>query len=93
MDLIFICDDARHLICEPYSRENLHLMAQQLRIKKSWFHTDHYDIPVNRIADVTRLCKVVTTREIIEITGRNRKVGYAGKARRDHSNTMRLDGI
>lgn len=44
-NLIFYCDFKRHLICEPYSIENLHYMAHILNIKKCWFHKNHYDIP------------------------------------------------
>lgn len=39
----------RHLVCVPYSVENLHAMADALGIKRCWFHADasypHYDIP------------------------------------------------
>lgn len=45
----FYCDNKRHLICKPYSIENLHLMAKQLNIKRCWFHKNHYDIPKKKI--------------------------------------------
>ena len=28
----YLCDNKRHLICEPYSIENLHKMAKELNI-------------------------------------------------------------
>lgn len=67
----FVCDDARHLICVPFSVENLHVMAEVLGIKRCWFHSDrrhpHYDIPKKRIAEITAKCRVVETREIVAI--------------------------
>ena len=70
-DLRFFCDGARHLVCEPYSVENLHLMAQKLRIKRCWFHSSarfpHYDIPKRRIAEITARCTLVSSRDILSI--------------------------
>ena len=68
----FFCDDQRHLVCVPYSVENLHLMAQELGIKRGWFHPStsgaHYDIPKRRIAEIQAKCTVVSAREILQIT-------------------------
>jgi FMN phosphatase YigB (HAD superfamily) len=66
-DLRYLCDTARHLICIPYSIENLHRMARALGIKRCWFHKDHYDIPKTRIAEITAKCEVVSSRQIVEI--------------------------
>lgn len=66
----FFCDKYRHLVCLPYSVENLHLMAKQLNIKKCWFHNDqypHYDIPKKRIDEIMSKCIVVNAREILKI--------------------------
>lgn len=69
--LRYFCDDARHLICVPYTVENLHLMAEDLGILRAWFHGGasypHYDIPKRRIKEITSSCTVVTTRVILEI--------------------------
>lgn len=69
--MIYVCDDARHLICVPYTVENLHAMAEALGIKRCWFHAGasypHYDIPKRRIAEITAKCKVVTTRELLAL--------------------------
>lgn len=69
--LRYFCDDARHLVCVPYSVENLHAMASDLGIKRCWFHASssypHYDIPKRRIAEVTARCTLVTTRVILSI--------------------------
>jgi len=62
--VIAICDKNRHLICVPYSITNLHLVAERLKIKKCWFHKDHYDIPKRRIEEITSVCVVVSTRAI-----------------------------
>lgn len=42
-------------------------MASNLNIKRCWFHNDHYDIPVNRIQDITEKCTVITSKEIVKI--------------------------
>lgn len=63
----YICDDQRHLICEPYSEENLHRMAADLGIGRHWFHKDHYDIPKSRIGEIKQKCTVVTVFDIIAI--------------------------
>jgi len=36
--MIYLTDRKRHLICIPYSIENLHKMAKELNIKRCWFH-------------------------------------------------------
>lgn len=61
--LLFFCDRLRHLVCEPYSVENLHIMAKRLGIKRCWFHSGsrypHYDIPLKRVEEVKKKCFVV----------------------------------
>ena len=64
----YLCDkEGRHLICVPYSIENLHKMAEDLNIKRCWFHKNHYDIPKRRIEEISNKCKIVSTREIVKI--------------------------
>lgn len=63
----YLTDGKRHLICDPYSIENLHRMADDLDIKRCWFHKDHYDIPKKRIAEITAKCEVVSSKEIVKI--------------------------
>jgi tetraacyldisaccharide-1-P 4'-kinase len=65
--LEYLTDKARHLICLPYSIENLHLMAQELNIARCWFHKDHYDIPKRRIAEIEAKCRIVTSQDIVRI--------------------------
>lgn len=69
--LTYVCDDGRHLVCLPYSRENLHRMAVELDIKRCWFHASakyaHYDIPKRRISEIQAKCKVVDGRTILRI--------------------------
>lgn len=67
MKLIYVCDNARHLICVPYSKENLHKMAEKLGLKKCWFHKNHYDIPIKRITEIKKKCQIVSSKEIVEI--------------------------
>lgn len=63
----YLTDKRRHLICEPYSVENLHSMALALNIKRCWFHKDHYDIPIRRIAEIEKQCEIVSPKEIVRI--------------------------
>ncbi len=69
--MIFYCDNERHLVCLPYSIENLHKMANILNIKRCWFHNkkgkEHYDIPKTRINEIKSKCQVVSGREILKI--------------------------
>jgi hypothetical protein len=67
----YLCDDFRHIICVPYSVENLHKMAAELGIKKCWFHKDHYDIPKRRIGEIQGKCEVISSRTILEIINGN----------------------
>jgi hypothetical protein len=66
-EMTYITDGKRHLICLPYSIPNLHIMAQQLNIKRCWFHKDHYDIPKRRISEIEAKCTKITTRELLKI--------------------------
>lgn len=63
----FFTDGERHLVCKPYSIENLHKMAEELNIHRCWFHSDHYDIPKRRIVYIESKCTLVNTREILRI--------------------------
>lgn len=65
--MIALCDQFRHLICSPYSIDNLHEMAKILDIKKCWFHKTHYDIPKRRIAEIQSRCQVVSQKELLSI--------------------------
>lgn len=65
--MIYYCDTKRHLVCTPYSLDNLHLMADDLNIKRCWFHKTHYDIPLKRITEITSKCIVVSSKEIVKI--------------------------
>lgn len=63
----YYCDNNRHLICEPYSIENLHRMAEELNINRCWYHSTkypHYDIPKKKIDEIKTMCTVVSSKEI-----------------------------
>lgn len=73
-ELVYFCDTQRHLVCKPYSIENLHRMAEQLNIKRCWFHKSrhpHYDIPKRRIDEISSKCNIVGPREILKICSLN----------------------
>ena len=63
----YICDNKRHLVCVPYSIENLHIMAENLGIKKCWFHKNHYDIPKLRIEEITNKCILISSKDIVRM--------------------------
>lgn len=68
--LLYLCDKARHMVCKPYSLENLHRMAKELNVNRAWFHKakfPHYDMPKKRIAELSALCVVITQKEILGI--------------------------
>lgn len=67
MTLEPVCDNARHLVCRPYSIANLHEMAKQVGIKRCWFHKNHYDIPKRDIARIMGLATVVESATIVKI--------------------------
>jgi hypothetical protein len=72
----FLCDDKRHLICEPFSIENLHKMATELNIHRCWYHKGkfpHYDIPKKRIQEITEKCDLINSRELLMIIKNNLK--------------------
>ena len=63
----YFCDSARHLVCIPYSEENLHKMGKDLGIHNCWFHKDHYDIPKKRFTEIAAKCTMVSSRDILRI--------------------------
>jgi hypothetical protein len=69
--MIYVCDNARHLVCLPFSVDNLHQMAIELGIKRCLFHSSskfpHYDIPKRRINEIMSMCRIVETEDIIKI--------------------------
>ena len=70
MDMTYLTDGSRHLICKPYSIANLHIMAENLNIKRCWYHSGkfpHYDIPKRRIEEIESQCEIITSKELIEI--------------------------
>lgn len=64
--------EGRHLVCVPYSIENLHAMGEALGIKRCWYHPSaagpHYDIPKKRIAEIAGKTTVVPSKTILAIT-------------------------
>lgn len=61
-------DNKRHLICYPYSIENLHWIANQHGIKRHWFHASkfpHYDIPKRKVGKIKGI--EVSSKQIVSI--------------------------
>lgn len=73
MKLKYFCDKDRHLVCKPFSIENLHKMADDLKIGRHFFeysahgHLPHYDIPANRIEEIKSKCIIVSRFDIVKI--------------------------
>lgn len=68
--MIFYTDKKRHLVCVPYSIDNLHKMANELGLKLCWYHKDpypHYDVPKRRIEEIEKLCVIVSSKDIVRI--------------------------
>jgi len=66
----YLTDGKRHLVCLPYSIENLHKMAEDLEIGRHWFHKGklaHYDIPKSRMKELMDLCELVSSKDIVHI--------------------------
>jgi len=68
--MTYYADSIRHLVCHPYSIDNLHKMADDLNIKRCWFHNvrnAHYDIPKRRIKEIHGKAKLVDAKTILRI--------------------------
>lgn len=69
-DLIYVSDSNRHLVCLPYSIDNLHRMAKDLKIGRHFYHKGkhpHYDIPARREDEVVARTVQTTSRIILSI--------------------------
>jgi hypothetical protein len=64
---MYVTDGKRHLVCIPYSIENLHKMAADLGIGRHWFHKNHYDIPKKRMDKLESKCTFVSSKDIVKI--------------------------
>jgi len=42
-------------------------MASELNIKKCWFNKNHYDIPKERIDEITQKCVIVSPKHIVKL--------------------------
>lgn len=74
-NMTYYCDNQRHLVCIPYSIDNLHKMADTLNIKRCWYHNSkfpHYDVPKKRIQEIKEKCIVVSARDILNICKHNK---------------------
>ena len=71
VELEYYCDTGRHVVCIPYSIPNLHRMAIDLGLKKSWFHRKrkfhHYDMPVRMEKEIMARCNLVSGQDIVRI--------------------------
>lgn len=70
INLGFYCDEKIHLVCKPYSVENLHLMANFLSLKRCWYHKGnypHYDIPKKRIEEIKAKCEIIDSKVLLTI--------------------------
>ena len=42
-------------------------MAEDLDIKRCWFHKNHYDIPKRRIKEIEDKCIMVSSQDIVKV--------------------------
>ncbi len=68
----YFVDKAGHLVCVPYSIENLHKMAKDLGIHKCHYHNTkkpHYDMPKRMLAKIDEIddVEVVSSKMIVDI--------------------------
>jgi len=82
MEIIYICDNFRHLVCYPYTRENLHKMADDLGINRCWYRRKgqiydhpHYDIPKGMIEEVMKKSILVSKRVLADFVHRGEVPG------------------
>lgn len=72
--LEYYSDTMRHLICKPYSVENLHRMAEDLGIKRCWYDPNpypHYDIPKKKVALIHSKTNVISAKELLLLIKEN----------------------
>jgi hypothetical protein len=70
MSKITYVTDKKHLICVPYSIENLHKMAEKFGIGKSLFKINHYSLSKfneSAIERISKKCRIISTSNIIEV--------------------------
>jgi hypothetical protein len=48
-------------------------MAEDLMIKRCWFHKTHYDIPKKRIKEIQKKCLFLSSKEIVNLIKKNEK--------------------
>lgn len=80
MKLEYYCDNQGHLVCLPYTIDNLHQMANELGLDQSHFKSHpkhaHYLISDNQKDTIMPQCHLVSSKHIIYIVrSRNIKIG------------------
>lgn len=68
--MVYLTDGKRHLVCVPFSVENLHAMGRDLGIDRAWYHPGrypHYDVPKKRQVEIESRCEIVSARDILKI--------------------------
>lgn len=68
--MTYYYDRMRHLVCVPYSVENLHVMAAKIGIKRHWYHgghRPHYDIPKTMMGNIDQYATQITPKSLLRI--------------------------
>ena len=69
--LTYLCDQNRHLICLPFTWENMQRMAAELQLKRKTLskvpNKRFYRIPFDRLLEIEYQCEVVPAWRILEI--------------------------
>lgn len=82
--LRYFSDSQRHLVCWPYTVDNLHKMAKILGIKRCWYDPNpahpHYDVPQKDMRVIRNRTEVVSPREILKIVKGGTPEPYRGSS-------------
>lgn len=65
-------------------------MADDLGIKRCWFHKDHYDIPKQRKVEIEAKCRLISSKQLVTII-KNLGASPSGKASVLHTDTNWFD--
>lgn len=91
--IIAICDNYRHLVCYPFTIDNLHTVAKRLNIKRCWYHAGnnpHYDIPKRRKEEIMTQCIVFESKELLNLIRGLRNEAAALQIDKENEKTIKF---
>jgi hypothetical protein len=82
--MIYVSDNQRHLVCYPFSENELHKMAHMFYIDAGWLHTKHllhYDIPKHKSWEISEKTLIVSPKTIVRIIKGEHPFSFVEKAK------------